>query len=275
MQKIKIGLCQMLIVDDKNTNLSKAEEMIGIASVKGANFVCLPEIFNCPYDNKYFPKYAEKEGEKSFSFLSRQAKKHGIYLIGGSIPEIENDKIYNTSYTFNPKGELIGKHRKVHLFDIDIKDRIRFMESDILSPGNELTVIETEYGKIGVAICFDIRFAEWFRLMAYEGAKIVFLPGAFNMTTGPAHWELAHRSRAVDNQIYMLGCAPARDEDFSYVSYGNSMIVNPWGKIVGRLNEKENVLFEEIDLDMVENIREQIPILKNMRKDLYETKGII
>ncbi len=260
----------MKIVDDKKVNIEKADKMILDTVKRGANFVCLPEIFNCPYGNEYFPKYAEKEGEQTFIFLSETAKKHKIYLIGGSIPELDNNKIYNTSYVFNPKGELIGKHRKVHLFDIEVENKIRFMESDVLSAGNNLTVIDTEYGKIGVAICFDIRFVEWFRLMTLNGARLIFLPAAFNMITGPVHWELSFRARAVDNQVFMVGCAPARESNFSYVSYGNSVIVNPWGETVARLDEKESTIVREIDLDMVEKIREQIPILKNRRTDLYE-----
>ena len=268
--KVKIGLCQMKIVDNKKANIEKAEKMILDTVKKGANFVCLPEIFNCPYGNAYFPKYAEKEGEETFVFLSKIARKYNIYLIGGSIPELDDNKIYNTSYIFNPNGELIGKHRKVHLFDIEVEGKIRFMESDILSPGSNLTIIDTEYGKIGVAICFDIRFVEWFRLMAIEGAKLIFLPAAFNMTTGPVHWELSFRARAVDNQVFMVGCAPARDSNFTYISYANSIIVNPWGETVGRLDEKEGTIVKEIDLDMIEKIRQQIPILKNRRIDLYE-----
>lgn len=271
--KIKIGLCQMTVVDNKKENLKKAKDLINRAAKLGSNFVCLPEIFNCPYGNEYFPKFAEKEGGETFLFLSDMAKQNNIYLIGGSIPELEENKIYNTSYVFNPKGELIGKHRKAHLFDIEVKGKIRFMESDVLSPGNKITTIDTEYGKIGLAICFDIRFIEPFRLMVLDGARLIFIPGAFNMTTGPLHWELSFRARAVDNQVFTIGCAPARDKNFGYVSYGNSMIVDPWGKIVGRLEEKEDVLVEEIELNTIEKIRQQIPILKNRRTDLYEIKN--
>ena len=268
--KVKVGLCQMNVVKGKQDNLINAKRLISEAVNLGAKIVCLPEIFNGLYANDSFIKNAEQQGEESYQFLSTTAKEYQIYLIGGSISEKYNNKLYNTSYVFNPQGELIAKHRKVHLFDIEVKGKIRFMESDTFTAGNEFTVFDTEYGKFGLAICFDIRFVEQFRIMALNGAKAVFVPGAFNMTTGPAHWQLSFRARAVDNQVYMLGCAPARNNKGSYVSYGNSLVVNPWGEVVKALNADENVLVSEIDLDYVDKVREQLPILKNRREDLYQ-----
>ncbi len=270
--KTKIALCQMAVVKDKDQNIIKAAKLIEKAARHRADIICLPEIFNGLYANDSFVANAEERGGLTFNFLSAMAKKHSIYLIGGSISEKYQDKLFNTCFIFNRAGELIGSHRKVHLFDIEVQDKIRFKESDTFSAGNDLTVVATEYGKIGVAICFDIRFGEWFRLMANQGVRAVFVPAAFNMTTGPAHWELAFRSRAVDNQIFMLGCAPARNNQSSYVSYGNSLIVNPWGDIVARLNEKEGILIQEIDLKEVEKIRQQLPIIANIRADLYQVQ---
>lgn len=270
MSIVKIGVCQMNVCSDKSTNLKKAAELITKASKGGANFVVLPEMFNCPYNNESFIEYAESEGGETTSMLSKLARDNGIYLIGGSIPELCDGNIYNTSYVYDKLGNMIGKHRKVHLFDIDVKNKIRFMESDTLTAGDKITVIDTEYGKIGVAICFDIRFVEQFRIMSLEGAKIVFVPGAFNMTTGPAHWELSFRVRAVDNQYFMVGCAPARNISAGYISYGNSIVVNPWGEILGRLDEKEDVMLVDVELDSIDSYREQIPILKNRRTDIYQ-----
>jgi omega-amidase len=271
---LRIGLIQMLVEDSKDNNLSKAEKMIKKAVNKGAKIVVLPEMFNCPYDTSFFRSYAEEEGGHTFSRLSKIAKDEGIILIGGSIPEIESttDRVYNTCYVFDSTGSKIGKHRKMHLFDIDVEGGQYFKESDILSPGKSVTVFDTPYGKMGVAICFDFRFPELSRLMAYEGAKIIFMPGAFNMTTGPAHWEILFKSRALDNQVYTVGVAPARSYDGSYISYGNSMIVDPWGKVVGRLDYEENILIEDIDLDIIEKIRKELPLLSSIRHDVYELK---
>ncbi|OBR91153.1 2-oxoglutaramate amidase [Clostridium ragsdalei P11] len=271
---VKIGLCQMKVLScSKKSNIEKAKSMIVQATDKGADIVVLPEMFNCPYDIKNFREYAEAEycyGDtlKMLSSVSREKK---ILLIGGSIPELDQKgNVYNTSFVFNKDGNLIGKHRKMHLFDIDIKNKITFKESKVLTPGNKITIIDTKWGKIGIAICYDIRFPELIRLMALNGAKILFIPAAFNMTTGPAHWELLFRSRAVDNQIYIAGISPARDINYSYVAYGHSLVVNPWGTITDILDEKEGILISELDLDYINDVRESLPIIKNRRKDIYD-----
>ena len=262
----------MLVSENKEQNIIKAEKMINDVAVQGADLVVLPEMFNCPYDNGYFSSYAETyPSGKTIKMMSRVAKEKGIYLIGGSIPEIDGEgNIYNTSFSFDDKGELIGRHRKIHLFDIDVKDGIRFMESDVLSRGEELTIFDTKYGKVGVVICYDIRFPELIRLMVLKGVRVIVVPAAFNMTTGPAHWENLFKVRALDNQVFVIGAAPARDKNASYISYGNSIITNPWGEIVNKLDERENVLVEELQLNKIDEIREQLPLLKHMRNDLYK-----
>jgi predicted amidohydrolase len=268
---VKVGLCQFNVTNDKDKNLSKAAEMIRKVSQLGAKIVCLPEIFNSPYDNEYFSISAEKQGGKTYNFLKQQAQENNIFLIGGSIPELDNKKIYNTSYVFNQEGDLIAKHRKVHLFDINIPGEIEFMESKTLSAGNEITTFETPFGKMGLAICFDIRFSEYFRLIAKEEVKAIFVPAAFNMTTGPAHWELAFRSRAVDNQVFMIGAAPARDYKSNYIAYGHSLVVDPFGNILESLGENEDYLVVDIRFDDIKDIRSKLPIVKNRRSDLYDT----
>lgn len=265
----QLALCQMMVSKDKKQNLAAAESMIREAAGKGAQVAALPEMFNCPYSNKYFREYAEKEGEETFQFLSSLARELGIYLVGGSIPELEDDKVYNTSYSFDTQGKLIGKHRKIHLFDIDVKGGIRFMESETLTPGETVTILDTEFCKIGVAICYDVRFPELFRKMALEDAKLVVLPGAFNMTTGPAHWELTMRARALDNQIYFAAVSPARDIGGPYQAYGNSCIANPWGEFCGKTDAGASIVYAKIDLDYVEDIRNQLPLLKHRRPKLY------
>lgn len=271
MSTLKVGLIQMHVVDSKEENLLKAEKMMKKVVSQGARLVVLPEMFNCPYQADNFPKYAERQGENTWSFLSKMARENDIYLIGGSIPEIdEENRVYNTSYIFNDQGEQIGKHRKMHLFDIDIEGGQTFKESETLSPGNENTVFETPYGKMGVVICYDFRFPELCRLTVQKGAKFIIVPAAFNMTTGPAHWELLFRARALDNQVYTIGAAPARKYDSCYVSYANSLIVNPWGDIVARLGEKEEVLVKDLDLEIIEKVRKELPLLKHIRNDRYE-----
>lgn len=260
----------MPVTSNKEKNIETALEYIRSAKNSGANIVCLPEIFNCPYDNKYFLEFSESypNGE-TIRALSKIASDENIILIGGSIPEYHKGKVYNTCFVFNDDGSLICKHRKVHLFDIDINGEISFKESDTLSPGNEITVFDCKYGRIGVAICYDIRFPDMFKIMALQGAKLVVIPAAFNMTTGPAHWELTIKSRALDNQVYVAAVSPSRDLNSSYIAYGNSCITSPWGDTIAKLDEKPEILLGKIDFNYVDSIREQLPLLKHRKDNIY------
>lgn len=235
------------------------------------DIVTLPEMFNCPYDNKSFPLYAEFEEDITYKFCQNLAKKYNIYLSAGSIPEKDaQNHLFNTAYVFDNNGNCIAKHRKMHLFDIDVKNGQRFKESDTLSAGNSITVFDTKWGKMGLCICYDFRFPELARLMVDVGAKIILVPAAFNMTTGPLHWELLFQSRAVDNQVFTIGTAPARNLNASYHSYGHSIIVSPWGKILNQADFEETALFTTINLNEINLVREQIPLLRHRRLDIYE-----
>ena len=267
--KFKLGLCQIAGSVDKEEAKRNAEKHVREAAENGAQVIALPEMWDCPYSNDYFRDYAEPADGPTVEFMSKLASDLGIYLIGGSISELDGEKVYNTSFSFNRQGDMIGRHRKVHLFDIDVEGGIRFMESDTLTAGEDMTILDTEYCKIGVAICYDVRFPEWHRKMALAGAKLIVLPAAFNMTTGPAHWDLTMRARALDNQVYFAANAPARDEQGVYVAYGNSCIASPWGDFIAHADEKEQIIYGDIDLDRVDAIREQLPLLKHRRPQLY------
>lgn len=269
MAEIKIALIQMPTVEDVAANLETAREKVKYAAGQGADIVVLPEMFCCLYQSASFLKNKEPQGGRIWQALCRMAADNRVYLVGGSMPEQDGDKIYNTSFIFAPDGVQIGKHRKVHLFDIDVEGGQHFKESDTFTAGSRPTVINTKLGVIGVEICFDVRFEELTRLMALEGAEMVFVPAAFNMTTGPAHWQTHFRGRALDNQLFMFGCAPARDVDGPYVSYGHSIAVSPWGDVIEELDEAPGVLICEIDTDQISSIRQQLPIMKNRRSDLY------
>ena len=275
MEKIKIAAIQMSTVEDKMENVRTVKTYLEKIKDENPDFVILPEMFCCPYQTENFPIYAEKEGEPVWQQLSGYAKQYGIYLIGGSMPEKDAEgNVYNTSYIFDREGKQIGKHRKVHLFDIDVKGGQTFKESDTLTAGDSDTVFDTEFGKIGVMLCFDIRFPELSRMMVNDGAKVIFVPAAFNMTTGPAHWELSFRTRALDNQIYMVGCAPARDVSAGYISWGHSIVTDPWGRVIDMLDEKKGILLAELDMDYEEQVREELPLLKSRRKDMYKLEKL-
>jgi predicted amidohydrolase len=275
MNKPRVAAVQMNVNEDKMKNIANASTFIKKAAEQKADIVVLPEMFNCPYKTSNFPIYAEKEGGECYRLLSDLAAECGIYLVAGTMPERDNEgRVYNTSYAFDRKGQKIGKHRKMHLFDIAVEGGQCFKESETLTAGNEVTVFKTEFGKIGLAVCYDFRFPELSRLMVDEGAKAIIVPAAFNMTTGPAHWEVMFRSRAIDNQVYAIGTAPAREVNSCYTSYGNSIIVSPWGEVIARLDEKEGLLIETLDLDYVEKVRRELPLLAHRRKDIYKCNRV-
>ena len=264
-----IAQLQTHVFSDKMQNIEALRPLIQKAKNSGADLVCLPEMFNCPYETPNFPVYAEKAGGPVWQALSDLAKEFGIYFSAGSVPECDQDgHVFNTAYVFDRSGKQIARHRKVHLFDIDVKGGQYFKESDTLTPGDSTTVFDTEFGKIGLCICFDIRFPEIFRRMVLEGADIVLVPAAFNMTTGPAHWELTFRARALDNQIFVFGTSPARDLSASYQAFGHSIAVSPWGRVLNQMDEHEGMQITTIDLDEITSVREQLPLLKTRMENL-------
>ncbi|GAA5893672.1 hypothetical protein JCM8208_000855 [Rhodotorula glutinis] len=277
--------------EDKAANLQHARDKIAEA-VRGGkdgkkpDLVVLPEIFNSPYATGSFRKYAERIGwspetrsefdvaqteSESIRLLSEAAKEHGVWLIGGSIPELSaDDKVYNSSPIFSPDGKLVAVHRKVHLFDIDIPGGITFKESETLTGGDWQTIVETDFGKIGVGICYDVRFPELAMIAARKGCIAMIYPAAFNTTTGPLHWDLVQRARAVDNQIYVGMCSPARaTEGDGYKAWGHSSLFDPMGKTVGQLEEKEDILFVDLDPEVINKARAGIPVTVQRRFDVY------
>lgn len=303
-ENVRIALCQIPVSDDKNKNLETAQKYIKHAKSRGAAVAVLPECFNCPYDTAVFKDYAEpvphagtrdgfdRRKAPSIAMLQDAAREHGLFIIGGSIPEIDShgSRIYNTSVSFSPTGEIMAKHRKVHLFDIDCSATggIKFKESDALTAGDGATYFTCDTSllspagggqagqtstqlRVGVGICYDVRFPELAMTMTRKGgAHLLVFPGAFNMTTGPAHWELLARSRALDNQVYVALCSPARwDEKASYTPWGHSTIVDPWGNIVATTEHDEDLVVADISLARLKQVRQSIPTAKQRRPDVY------
>ncbi|KAI9293290.1 nitrilase family, member 2 [Neoconidiobolus thromboides FSU 785] len=267
----KIGLIQLKVSSNKATNLTRARELVLKAAKNKAEVIVLPECFNSPYGTQYFNEYAETipNGESS-NALAEMAKEAKVYLVGGSIPERFNDKLYNTCTVYDPEGNLIAKHRKVHLFDIDVPGKIRFQESEVLSAGDKATYFETKFGRIGLGICYDIRFPHLANIARDQGCIAMIYPGAFNLTTGPLHWELLQRARAVDNQFYVAACSPARDLEAGYNAWGHSTIVDPKGQVISTTEHEEAIVYGEINSEEINSIRQNIPILKQARPEVYK-----
>ncbi|KAI0781277.1 carbon-nitrogen hydrolase [Trametes elegans] len=285
---------------DKYANLEHAREMIKkAASGNGGakpkpDLVVLPECFNSLYGHQHFPVYAEtisytpgqtydvaSSESQSVKMLSAAAKEEGVWLIGGTIPEREagTGKLYNTATPLtSPAGELVAIHRKVHLFDIDIPGKIKFKESETLTGGNTINQFDTEFARIGLGICYDVRFPELAMTNARRGqcCQVLIYPSAFNTTTGPLHWELLQRARAVDNQVYFAMCSPARDLKQSYHAWGHSMLVDPLGKVVAETEEEEDIVYAHVDPKLFEEARAGIPVTTQRRFDVYPdvSKGL-
>ena len=269
---MRIAMIQMAVTADKGENLRRAREKILALKDERIDLAVLPEMFCCPYSNDCFCAYGEPAGGEAWQMLRDTARELGIWLVGGSMPELEEDRVYNTSFVFDRSGRQIARHRKAHLFDIQVEGGQHFRESETLSAGNEVTVFDTEFGTIGVCICFDFRFQELAKVMGDRGATLIVVPAAFNMTTGPAHWELMFRQRAVDNQLFTLGVAPARNETAEYVSYANSLVCDPMGRVLTRAEAEPCILYAQLDPKEVDSARRQLPLLSARRTDLYSLK---
>lgn len=295
---LRVALCQFHVTPDKTTNEETALRYLKKAKEKGATMAVLPEIWNSPYATAAFPDYAEVLPEigdgldsdmcssSASTMLMTAARDLGLWIIGGSVPEtvVEDgtQKIYNTCLVLNPEGVVVAKHRKVHLFDIDVPGGITFFESETLSPGSTVSHFETPYGEIGVGICYDIRFAEYAMLLRQKHNCLVLIyPGAFNMTTGPAHWELLQKARAIDNQCFVLTASPARSEAPKtegkyphYTAWGHSTAVSPWGDVIATTDETEDVVLADLDLGRLAEVRGGIPIGNQRRTDLYALEDL-
>ncbi|XP_076955944.1 omega-amidase, chloroplastic-like [Bidens hawaiensis] len=274
VSQFKIALCQLAVTADKEKNIAHARVAIEEAAEKGAKLVVLPEIWNSPYSNDSFPVYAEDidagtDSSPSTAMLSEVARLLKITIVGGSIPERCGDKLYNACRVFGTDGKVKAKHRKIHLFDINIPGKIIFEESRTLTAGETPTIVDTDVGRIGIGICHDICFQELAMIYAARGAHLLCYPRAFHIASGPVHWELLQRARAVDNQLHVATCSPARDALSVYVAWGHSTLVGPFGEVLATTECDEATIISEIDYSLLELRRTNLRLQKQRRGDLY------
>jgi len=258
---------QMAAKSDKSDNLVRAERLIRLAAARGANLVALPEMFNWRGKRSEESAAAESLEGESLALMARLARELQIHLVAGSITEQApgNSRNYNTSVLFAPNGSRAAVYRKIHLFDVDLPGRVTVKESDAKAPGTEVVSAATSLGHVGLSICYDLRFPELFRRLTWAGAQIVTLPSAFTFPTGEAHWEALIRARAIENQVYMIAPAQFGPNVHGFSDYGNSMIVDPWGRVLARAADQEGVVVAPIDLEYQERVRREIPALQHAR----------
>ena len=262
-----IGLVQMDTQKDRRANLQTARRLAGEAAERQADLLLFPEAME--YIGPDLPGNASGRKGEAFCFLEDLAREYGVYLLGGSITEkLPGTRLANTSFLFNPQGKLLASYRKLHMFDVDIADGPTCRESDKIQPGEEIVVARTRLADFGFAICYDLRLGEMFRLMAKAGAQVILLAANFTRETGREHWEVLLRARAIENSCYVAACCQTGQKDL-FAAYGNSMVVDPWGRVIARAGEEPGVLLADIDLDCVKEARWQIPSLKNTREDIY------
>lgn len=278
-KNIKVALLQFYAGANKAENIKKATDFAtkALKQHPDLDLLVLPECFNSPYAVDQFRKYSESipDGETTKA-LSQFAKEHGVNVIGGSFPELGDDgNVYNTSLSFDKTGKIVAKHRKVHLFDIDIPGKMTFKESSSLHSGNKATVFDLPgLGRFGLAICYDIRFPELAMIASRSGAGIMCYPGAFNTVTGPRFWTKFGVARAIDNQAYVILCSPARNPNGGYQAYGHSMVVDPNGDVVVEAGHNEQIVYAELDPSVEKDARTAIPLSTQRRFDIYHDVSV-
>lgn len=270
-KKYAVAVCQMDSQKDKQENLRIAGEMIAENAAKGAKIIAFPETMN--YMGSGLPHQAESIPGPTTEFLCAAAVKHHVWLVSGSFPEQnKTEKPYNTLVLIDPWGNIRCRYRKLHMFDIKVENTPSYRESDDSMAGNEIVLADTELGRLGFAICYDLRFGEMFRLMALQGAQVIFMPASFTMNTGKDHWETLLRARAIENAVYLV--APNQmGQKTNMLAYGKSMVVDPWGDVIARAGDQVGSILAEIDLEYQERVRRQIPSLENRRRDVYEVRS--
>lgn len=275
MTKFIAAAVQMDSQDDKMANLAAAEGYIREAAARGARLVVLPESMN--YIGRDMAQEAEAiPGEPTFQRLSGLARELDLWLEAGSIYESNPEdpaRPFNTTFLIRPDGTLAAKYAKLHPFDVVLPNGVTSRESDRVCPGKKLTVAEMDLGKVGLGICYDIRFGEMFRIMALEGAKLFAVPANFTVNTGKDHWEVLLRARAIENECYVI--APNQmGKKPRFTAYGNSLMVDPWGTVIARASDKPGVITAEIDLDYVTKVRQSTFTLDNRRPDVYQLRKL-
>jgi predicted amidohydrolase len=259
---------QMNAGPDKPANLERAERLVRVGAARGANLVALPEVFNWRGKRNEQAAAAETLDGESLTLMSRLARELQIHIVAGSITEQAasgESRCYNTSVLLGPDGKQIAVYRKMHLFDIDLPGRVTVRESDTKLAGDDVVTAKTPLGAIGLSICYDLRFPELYRRLTFGGAQIIAIPSAFTFPTGEAHWEALIRARAIENQAYVIAPAQFGPNIYGYSDYGNSMIVDPWGRVLARAADQEGVVVAPIDLEYQERVRSELPALKHAR----------
>lgn len=268
---LNVAVLQMNSGSDKNANVETALDLIDRAAASGARLVVLPEVWTYLGPDDGNRPNADAVPGPVTDLLADRARRHGIFVHSGSVLETRQDEpgLYNTSLVFDPNGDIIGRYSKIHMFDVVLDGDTKYMESATVTPGNEIVTLDIDGFPVGLAICYDLRFPELFRILALRGARAVILPAAFTMTTGKDHWEILIRARAIENEVYFVACGQWGMHPPGNWCYGRSMIVDPWGTVLATAQDGVGIAQATLCDERVSAVRRQIPSLANRQPEAY------
>ena len=265
------AVVQMGATSDEQANWETARHWIETAADRGAQFVTTPENTNYLGPHREKVKLAEPTSGRTCGRFAALARDRGIYLLLGSYnelsPEEDGSRCYNTSVLFDPQGEIAATYRKIHLFDVDVSDAVRFLESKTAVPGTDTVIVDTALGRLGLTICYDLRFPELYLKLARDGAEILTVPSAFTLMTGKDHWYPLLRARAIETQCYVLAAAQTGRHDDRGLrhSFGHSVIIDPWGHVLADAGDAPGIAIAEIDGRRVAEVRRSMPVASHRR----------
>jgi deaminated glutathione amidase len=265
---VRVALCQTNCGEGLAANEQQVFGLLDEAGRSGSDLAALPEVWPCQGSAGQVRAAAEPIPGPRTNALADIARRHGMWVHGGSVLEREGERIFNTSVLFDRSGELVATYRKIHLFDADPPGAVPSRESSVFSAGDQVVTAETEFGRVGLSICYDLRFPELYRALAVQGATILFVPAAFRFETGVDHWEPLLRARAIEDQAFVVAPAqwgtwgpPSRERR----NYGHSLVADPWGNLVAQAPDGVGVTIAELDLTRVEQVRQILPSLRHRR----------
>jgi len=267
MERYVAAAVQMSSGSDQGANLARASTLVREAAARGARLVVLPEVFAWRGPRGEESAAIEPIPGPTTEAMAALARECSIHICAGSTLESVpgEARAYNTSCVFDPSGRLVARYRKVHLFDVDLPGRVTVRESDSRAPGTDVVTVPTPLGTLGLSICYDLRFPELYRALARGGAQLLLVPSAFTFPTGSAHWEVLCRARAIENQCWLIAADQTGTSPHGHADWGDSMIVDPWGRVVARAADGEGIALAEIDLGALARIRRELPSLAHVR----------
>jgi deaminated glutathione amidase len=270
--RLRVACVQLNATQSKADNIERAERLVARAASTGADLVLLPEKWNGIGPADFMRSIAEGlDDGQTVEAMSGWARAHGITLVGGSIVERREgrEKLSNTCVVFDPEGEITEVYRKIHMFDVEVGGHV-YRESETEEPGDGPATTEVEGWKLGLTVCYDLRFPELYRILALEGCEAVTVPAAFTLYTGKDHWELLLRARAVENQCYVVAANQWGSYEDGKAAYGRSMIVDPWGVVLVQAPDEDGVIAAELDRARLEDVRRRLPSLANRQPEAYQ-----